>query len=94
MGWAMKPEPPWVVLEACPDPLSAHVLYGRLEAEGIPARLSSLAPIPGLAQSAEVHVPRVWLTRARACLAAQPPSEEELTALAERTAPERDAGES
>ncbi len=89
----MKPGPPWVLLEACPDPLSAQVLYGRLEAEGIPARLSSLSPIPGLAQSAEVHVPRAWLTRARACLAAQPPSEEELAALAERAALERGEGE-
>jgi hypothetical protein len=89
----MNPEAPWVLLEACPDPLSAQVLYGRLEAEGIPARLSSLSPIPGLAQSAEVHVPRAWLTRARACLAAQPPSEEELAALAECTAPESGEGE-
>ena len=88
----MKPEPPWVLLEACPDPLSAQVLYGRLEAEGIPARINSLSPIPGLAQSAEVHVPRAWLTRARACLAAQPPSEEELAALAEHAARENGDG--
>ena len=78
----------WVLLEACPDPLSAQVLVGRLQADGIPAQVRSFEPIPGLDQNAEVHVPRTWLARARESLEAQRPSDEELTALALAVAPE------
>ena len=84
-------EEPWVLLEACPEPISAQVLVGRLQAEGIPARLSTLSPIPGLELHAEVQVPPHWLARARQCLASPPVSEEELTALATQTPPPDDA---
>ncbi len=79
---------PWVLLEACPDGISAQVLLGRLQVEGIPARVSTLSPIPGLEQNAEVQVPPQWLARARQCLATPPVSEEELTELATHAAPE------
>jgi hypothetical protein len=81
-------EADWVLLEACPDPLSAQVLTGRLRADGIPAQVRAFEPIPGLEQSAEVLVPRSWLERARQSLEAGRPSDEELTALALGTAPE------
>lgn len=79
----------WALLEACPDPISAQVLLGRLQVEGIPARVSTLSPIPGLEQNAEVQVPPQWLARARQCLASPPVSEEELTELATHAAPEQ-----
>ena len=81
-------EEPWVVLQACPEPIGAQVLAGRLQADGIPARVSTFSPIPGLEQNAEVQVPRAFLVRAQQALAAQRPSEEELADLAARTPPE------
>lgn len=81
----------WVLLEACPDPLSAQVLAGMLQADGVPAQVRGLEPIPGLEQNAEVHVPRPWLARAREALQAQRPTEQELTELALRT-PRQDRG--
>ncbi|MGC8521078.1 MAG: hypothetical protein ACP5PN_04330 [Steroidobacteraceae bacterium] len=81
-------EDSWVVLQACPEPMGAQVLAGRLQADGIPARVSTLSPLPGLEQNAEVHVPRAFLARAQQALAAQRPSEEELAELAARTPPE------
>ena len=83
-------EDPWVLLEACPDPTAAQVILGRLRAEGIPGEVSALEPIPGLEQNAEVHVPRSWLERAQQALAAQRPTDEELTELALSTPPEGD----
>ncbi|MDA8350374.1 MAG: hypothetical protein M0038_16525 [Pseudomonadota bacterium] len=80
-------EADWVLLESCADPLTAQVLAGRLQADGIPAQVRAFEPIPGLEQRAEVHVPRPWLERARESLEAQRPSEEELTALALAAAP-------
>ncbi len=88
-----KEEEPWVLLQACPDPMAAQVLAGMLQADGIPARVSTLAPIPGLEQNAEVQVPRAWLARAERRLEAQRPSEEELTELALHSAPEDGKGD-
>ena len=90
---ANEDEEPWVLLQACPEAIGAQVLAGRLQANGIPARVSTISPIPGLAQNAEVHVPREWLARARKCLDEPLPSEEELADLAAHTAPPDD-GES
>lgn len=89
----MREEEPWVLLEACPETVAAQVIAGRLRAEGIPVRVSTLSPIPGLQQNAEVQVPRAWLERARQCLAAQRPTDEELAELAARTPPEEDGPE-
>lgn len=86
-------EESWVLLEACPEPVAAEVIAGRLQADGIPARISTLSPIPGLASNAEVYVPSGWLERARQSLAAQLPSDEELTELAMHTAPPEDDGQ-
>ena len=83
-------EDPWVLLEACTDPTAAQVIAGRVKAEGIPVQVSALEPIPGLEQNAEVHVPRSWLQRAQQVLAAQRPTDEELTELALSTPPEGD----
>jgi hypothetical protein len=83
-------EESWVLLQACPEAMGAQVLAGRLQADGIPARVSTISPIPGLEQNSEVYVPREWLARARQCLAEPLPSEEELAELAVHTPPAED----
>lgn len=85
-------EEPWVLLQACPEAMGAQVLAGRLQADGIPARVSTISPIPGLEQNSEVYVPREWLVRARKCLDQPLPSEEELADLAAHTPPPDDGG--
>lgn len=81
----------WVLLQACTDPMAAQVLVGMLQADGIPARVNSFAPIPGLESNPEVQVPRPWLARAQRSLVAQRPTEEELAELAAQSAPPEDA---
>ena len=85
-------EEPWVLLQACPEAMGAQVLDGRMQADGIPARVSTISPIPGLEQNSEVYVPREWLVRARKCLDQPLPSEEELADLAAHTPPPDDGG--
>lgn len=84
-------EDDWVLLQACTDPMAAQVMVGMLSSEGIPARVKTFAPIPGLQSNPEVQVPRPWLLRAQGCLEEQRPTDEELTELAERSPPPEDA---
>jgi hypothetical protein len=80
-----------VVLQVCPDHVSADALAAYLQSESIPAFVHDIAAIPGLEQGTEVLVPGNLLQRARELAARQPPppSEEELTRLATGGAPRR-----
>ena len=71
----------WERFMRFPGPLEAHIVAGRLDAEGVPTVVLS-APAPDLSSSAEVLVPRHLMHRARWVLAWPPASEEELLFLA------------
>ena len=71
----------WERFMAFPDPMAAHIVAGRLNAEGVP---TVVLATPGLEFlfTAELLIPRELLHRARWALAWPPASEEELLFLA------------
>jgi hypothetical protein len=72
----------WETAAVVADALSAHALLGRLQLEGIPARLQADTALLGVVRQCRILVPRALLTRARCALSLAPFSDEELASLA------------
>jgi hypothetical protein len=82
------PTDAWSEVVTHPDRLSAEVVLGLLAQGGVPARIVSDAPLPGLGLFFSVVVPAELLHRARWLLAEAQVSESELTYLATRELPD------
>ena len=82
-------EEAWETIAVFADVLSAHVLQGRLAAEGIPTCLSCDSALFGVVRESRVLVPPRLVHRARSVLWLTSFSDEELATLAlEAVAPE------
>jgi hypothetical protein len=72
----------FVIAATYSDRLSAEAARGLLADADLPCYLASDAHVPGIGTSFSVCVPRRHLERARAALAQEPVTDQELTALA------------
>jgi hypothetical protein len=81
----------WQVVAEPPTEAGAQILLGLLQSEGIPARLRSNVPVPGLGISFKVEVQADFLSRAEDVLHNPQINEEELAQLAASSPPADDA---
>ena len=72
----------WEVVAVVTDMVSAQVLRGRLEAEGVATRLEADTALLGEARQCRIRVPAAQVHRARCVLWQASFSDEELSALA------------
>lgn len=68
----------WVKVEAFEDEAFAHSVAEYLRGEGIPAKVESLSPVPGLVESIVVLAPASLADRARLVLKSSALSGQEL----------------
>ena len=71
----------WQAFASYRNPLSAHIVAGLLESEGVPTIISGWSAFPGAIPSV-VWVPQQLMHRARWIAALEPPSDAELSFLA------------
>lgn len=72
----------WEQFEVVGDAASAELLAGRLRVDGVPAKVESQSPIPGLNEGFRVLIPAGMAQHARSIVASAQPSEAELIYLA------------
>lgn len=72
----------WREFATYPDAASAEVVAGLLRSEGVPARVASDEPMPGLTRGSSVMVPPDMVRRAQWILSQAELSDEELAFFA------------
>ena len=80
----------WEEFESFADEASAEALAEMLRAEGVPARVRTQSPVPGLVENVSVLVPSNLAHRARFVAASTKVSDEELEYAATGKLPGKD----
>ncbi|HTV50795.1 MAG TPA: hypothetical protein VME21_06380 [Steroidobacteraceae bacterium] len=78
----MGSEDTWETAAVVADTLSAHALLGRLQSEGIAARVQADTALLGAVRQCRIQVPSAELRRARCALWLASFSDDELASLA------------
>jgi GMP synthase PP-ATPase subunit len=80
-------DPDWETIVEPANEAAAQIVLGLLASDGIPGRIVSNVPVPGLGISFRVQVEIARAADARAALAAASVTDDELTELALRSPP-------